>query len=57
MIKMSIDIGKLPKSLYTKQVTSIIPANVIHQVIEKSSIIIGKEEDDYELPAFEEDKK
>ena len=62
MIKMSIDIEKLPKSVHAKhsKVKSIIPANVMHQVIEKSSIIIGKEdededEDDYELPAFQED--
>ena len=56
---MSIDIAKLPKSVHAKhsKAKSIIPANVMHQVIEKSSIIIGKEEEeeDYELPAFQED--
>ena len=59
MIKMSIDIATLPKSVAKdKQLKSIIPANVMHQVIEKSSIIIGKEDDDdYELPPFQEDKK
>lgn len=58
MIKMSIDIAKLPKSVAKdKQIKSIIPANVMHQVIEKSPIIIGKDDDDYELPPFQEDKK
>jgi DNA-directed RNA polymerase beta' subunit len=62
MIKMSIDIAKLPKgvnaNIYSKQLlVKTIPANVMNQVIEKSQIIIGKEEDDddYEIPAFEED--
>jgi DNA-directed RNA polymerase II subunit RPB1 len=62
MIKMSIDIAKLPKgvnaNIYSKQPpVKTIPANVMNQVIEKSPIIIGKEEDDddYEIPAFEQD--
>ena len=55
MIKMSIDIAKLPKRKSVakdKQVKSIIPANVMHQVIEKSSIIIGKEERELEQPIY-----
>ena len=62
MIKMSIDIAKLPKgvnaNIYSKELhVKTIPANVMNQVIEKSPIIIGKEEDydDYEIPAFEQD--
>jgi DNA-directed RNA polymerase beta' subunit len=51
MIKISIDISKLPKKKeITKHISSTIPENVMHSVIEKSSFIIGCDD---ELPAFE----
>ena len=51
MIKLSIDISMLPKKVSTKIVSSTIPPNVMHSVIEKSSLIIGCDD---ELPAFDD---